>query len=108
MYRSQKICGAVWEMTMSDYEVQYQAAQEITRLHERAHDELASLAESMPSDIDGGADLLLSILAPIASDASSLATVQTNAANQMRGTVHRYRGIEEDAEEAFRKMAEAI
>lgn len=97
-------------MMMSDYEVEYQTAQEIARLHTRAHDELAALTDGMPSDIDGGAgaDLLLGILRPLANDAGSLTSVNANAAAQMTVTVDRYRGIEEDAEEAFQKMAEAI
>lgn len=97
-------------MIMSDYEVEYETAQEITRLHTRAHDDLAALAETMPTDIGGGAgaDLLLGILGPLANDAGSLAMVHANAAARMETTVDRYRGIEEDAEEAFKKMAEAI
>ena len=95
---------------MSDYQVAYDAAQEISRLHGRAHEELEAMAQTMPTDIDGGAgaDLLLSILAPIAADAGSLAGIQNDASERMKTTVDLYQGIEEDAEEAFEKMAEAI
>lgn len=97
-------------MMMSDYAVEYNTAQEITRLHTRAHDVLASMAETCPTDIDGGAgaDLLLSILSPLATDAGSLCLVHASAAARMETTVDLYRGIEEDAEEAFEKMAEDI
>lgn len=96
--------------TMGDYRIAYDTATEISRLHDSAHRELAALAESMPTDIDGGAgaDLLLSILGPIAEDAGSLASIQNDASARMATTVDLYRGIEEDAEEAFRKMSEAI
>ncbi|GAA2184126.1 hypothetical protein GCM10009785_30770 [Brooklawnia cerclae] len=95
---------------MSDFTIEYDAARRITELHMASHDDLAAIGCKLPDDIDGGdgADLLLSILAAVATDAGTLCAIQADAANRMATTVDLYEGVEASAVEAFNDLAKAI
>lgn len=95
---------------MSDFQLEYDAALTMAKLHFQGHDEITALDASMPAVIDGGdgAELIASALAALATDAGTLAVINDYTGTQLRRTVDLVTGVDASSAEEFRKIQQRL
>lgn len=95
---------------MSDFQVAYEEALRMATHHEDAAEAITDLAATMPSDVDGGegAPQILGIMRAVATDAGSVAQLNTGIGARVRTAVDVTRGYDAAAAEAFDAWGEEI
>ena len=95
---------------MSDFVIEYVGAKALGRAHDDDHDALEAIGSQVLAPLDAGAatEILSSIMAAVVEEASEVSLALSRMSVEVLASVNMYRGVEDDAEEAFRRLADSI
>ncbi|MGL5817748.1 MAG: hypothetical protein ACRCYR_09320 [Phycicoccus sp.] len=95
---------------MGDFQLQYDAALDMSRQHDAIADDVDGHATSLVTSLDGGegSEFILNALAALGTAAGELGQVNTAAAQLLRRMVDVNRGIDEGVEQNFRELEREI
>lgn len=96
---------------MSGFQITHDAAAKIARCHADAAEAIGAAGKDLPPvKVDGGAGTayLMDILGKVTSDCAALARANNKAAAIMRAVGRDYYKTDDEANEAFQKLASSV